>query len=138
MARGDHLPYLGSWAYGQRMTRSARSGRRAGFVSSAALALSGFGIAAQPNQALAALGMTATSRRGVTETRVGLGGTYAALGLWAMVRRSPEAYRAVGMTWLGAGVVRLVSMRIDDPDTDWTFWAYLGGELGLGAAGLGG
>jgi hypothetical protein len=110
--------------------------RRAGFVSSVALALSGVGIAVQPSQALAALGMAATSQRGITETRVGLGGTYAGLGVWALVRGSADAHRAVGMTWLGAGLMRLVSLRVDDPDTDWTFWAYLAGELGLGLAGL--
>jgi hypothetical protein len=117
------------------MTRTRRAGR-AGLLSSLALALSGIGIVAQPNQALAALGMAATSRRGITETRVGLGGTYAGLGLWAATRGSADAYRAVGMTWLGAAAMRALSLRVDEPETDWTFWAFFAGELGLGLAGV--
>lgn len=115
---------------------SRAGGSRAGAISSLALALSGAGIVAQPGQALAALGMAPVSKRGIAEARVGLGGTYAGLGTWALMRGSADAYRAVGMTWLGAGLVRLVTLRTDEPDTDWTFWAYLSGELGLGFAGL--
>lgn len=117
------------------MSRAAR-GSRAGAISSLALAASGVGIVAQPRQALAALGMAPVSTRGIAEARVGLGGTYAGLGAWALARGSADAYRAVGMTWLGAGLVRLAALRADKPETDWTFWAYLTGELGLGFAGV--
>jgi hypothetical protein len=67
---------------------------------------------------------------------VGLGGTFAGLGLWALARRSSDAYTAVGMTWLGAAVVRGLSLRLDEPETDWTFWAFFAGEVGFGLAGL--
>jgi hypothetical protein len=80
--------------------------------------------------------LTATSQRGVTETRVGLGGTFAGLGLWALARRNSDAYTAVGVTWLGAAAVRGLSLRIDEPETNWTFWAFFAGEVGLGLAGL--
>ena len=89
-----------------------------------------------PVNFLQALDMSATSARGVAETRVGLGGTYAGLGAYALASGSRSAERAVGATWLGAGLVRLATLRVDRPRPDWTFWAYLTGELGLGAAGL--
>jgi len=97
---------------------------------------SGIGIALQPTQAAKALGLSIDSARGTAETRTGLGGTFAGLGLWALLRRSPEVYRAVGATWLGAAATRLVTLQVDEPETDWTFWAYLAGEVSLGLAGL--
>ena len=110
--------------------------RRRGAVSSLALAASGIGIALQPNQAASALGLSPTSSRGVAETRIGLGGTFAGLGTWALLRRSPDSYRAVGATWLGAAVTRMLTLQVDEPDADWTFWAYLAGEVALGLGGL--
>ena len=107
-----------------------------GRLSSAALFLSGMAGIVSPGPFLNALDMSATSPRGVAETRVGLGGTYAGLGAYALLSRKPVAYRAVGATWFGAGLVRLGALRNDRPNTDWTYWAYLAGELGLGAAGL--
>ena len=77
-----------------------------------------------------------TSQRGVAETRIGLGGTFAGLGLWALARRNSDAYTAVGVTWLGAAAVRALSLQVDEPETDWTFWAFFGAEVGLGLAGL--
>lgn len=110
--------------------------RRRGAVSSFALAASGAGIALQPRQAATALGLSATQARGVAETRIGLGGTFAALGLWSLLGRRPDAYRAVGATWLGAAVTRVVALKVDEPDPDWTFWAYLIAEITLGLAGV--
>ena len=110
--------------------------RRRAALSSLALAASGIGIALQPTQAAKALGLTPTSERGTAETRIGLGGTFAGLGLWALLRRNPDVYRAVGATWLGAAATRLVTLQVDEPETDWTFWAYLLGEVTLGLAGI--
>jgi hypothetical protein len=106
-----------------------------GRLSSAALFLSGVAGVAIAERVTEALDLKPTSSRGVAEARVGLGGTYLALGGWALVRGGP-AQTAVGMTWLGAGVTRLATLRIDRPNPDWTFWAYLAGEFGLGAAAL--
>ncbi len=86
-----------------------------------------------PDDVGAALELRPTTPRGRTEVRAGLGGTYAALGAWALADRSPAAKRAVGFTWLGAGVVRLASLVLDRPRTDPAFWAYLAVELGLGS-----
>ena len=68
---------------------------------------------------------------------LGLGGTYAALGAWALVSGDPVAQTAVGVTWLGAAVARVGSLAIDRPRTDWTFWGYLAAEIGLGTLAVG-
>jgi hypothetical protein len=99
--------------------------------------LSGVAGVVMPRRVGATLDLPATSARGVAETRAGLGGTYAALGGWALVSRDPAAHVAVGVTWLGAAVARLGSLAVDRPRTDWTFWAYLTAEVGLGVAALG-
>src|SRR5438105_15091972 len=87
-------------------------------------------------QVASALDLSAVSDRGVAETRAGLGGTYAALGGWALLSRDPGAQAAVGVTWLGAAAVRLGSLVVDRPRTDPAFWAYLVAEIGLGTAAL--
>jgi hypothetical protein len=110
--------------------------RNAGWLSSAALAASGLGIALDPRRAMDALGLAPASKRGIAETRAGLGGTFVGLGLWALSRRSPDAYRAVGATWLGAAAFRTAALAVDRPDTDWTYWAYLALELVLGVSAL--
>jgi hypothetical protein len=107
-----------------------------GRVSSAALMLSGVAGVVTPNSVGTSLELPATTARGVTETRAGLGGTYAALGAWALVSRDPTAQAAVGVTWLGAAVVRLGSLVVDQPRTDAAFWSYLGAEIGLGTTAL--
>lgn len=110
--------------------------RHRGAVSSLALAASGIGIILQPRQAVTTLGLRTDSSRGIAETRAGLGGTFAALGLWALARRSRDAHVAVGVTWLGAAALRLASLQIDQPETDVTFWAYLAAELTCGLGGI--
>lgn len=109
---------------------------RLGTLSAAALAGSGLAIALMPERTLAQLELTPDSARGITETRAGLGGTFAALGLWALVRRTSDAYTAVGVTWLGAAVFRAYSLKQDEPETNASYWAYLSAESVLGAAGL--
>ena len=110
--------------------------RSPGRLSALALAGSGLAIALMPSRTGTVLAIPATTTRGTAETRAGLGGTFAALGLWAALRGSRDAYSAVGMTWLGAAAFRLLSLRLDEPETDATYWAYLAGELVLGAAGV--
>jgi hypothetical protein len=109
---------------------------RPGFASSAAMAASGIAIALMPGRTSEALQISAVSSRGVAELRAGVGGTFAALGVWAMLRQTSDAYTAVGVTWLGAAVVRVLALRVDEPETDLSFWAFLTGEVTLGAAGL--
>ena len=98
--------------------------------------LSGLAGAVMPRSVGSALELPATTARGVAETRAGLGGTYAALGGWALISGDPTVQAAVGVTWLGAAGARLGSLALDRPRTDWTFWAYLAAEIGLGATAL--
>jgi hypothetical protein len=110
--------------------------RRPGFTSALALGASGVGIALDPKRAGEVMRIPPMSARGVTEMRAGVGGTFAALGAWALLRGTTDAYTAVGVTWLGAAVVRTASMKLDDPEKDTTFWLFLAGETVLGVAGL--
>ena len=64
--------------------------------------LSGVSGALAPDRVASALDLSTLSDHGIAETRAGLGGTYAALGGWALVSRDPTAHAAVGVTWLGA------------------------------------
>jgi hypothetical protein len=107
-----------------------------GRVSSAALMLSGVAGVVMPERVVSALQLTPTSSRGIAETRAGLGGTYAALGGFALVSRRRSADAAVGAAWLGAAAARVVSLAIDRPRTDRAFWAYLAAEVGFGAMAL--
>jgi hypothetical protein len=90
-----------------------------------------------PDDVGRALELVPDTARGRTEVRAGLGGTYAALGAWSLLSRSPAAKRAAGVTWLGAGLTRIGSLAADRPRTDAAFWAYLAVELGLGLGALG-
>lgn len=105
-------------------------------VSCAALMLSGLAGVVIPDRVGSALGIPPATGRARAETRAGLGGTYAALGGWALLARHPVAQRAVGVAWLGAAAARLAALRVDRPDTDWTYWAFLAAELGFGASAL--
>ena len=67
-----------------------------GRVSSAALMLSGVAGVVMPERVASALQLTPASSRGIAEVRAGLGGTYAALGAWALVSRRRAAGVAVG------------------------------------------
>jgi hypothetical protein len=98
--------------------------------------LSGLAGVIMPKKVASALELSAASGRGVAETRAGLGGTYAALGAWALLSDQPASHVAVGVTWLGAAAARLAALRIDSPQTDATYWAYLAAEVGLGVTAL--
>ena len=102
-----------------------------GRVSSAALMLSGLAGVAMPSKVAASLDLTASSGRGIAETRAGLGGTYAALGAWALLSRRPAAQTAVGVMWLGAASARLVALLVDGARRP--YWSYLIAELGFGS-----
>jgi hypothetical protein len=107
-----------------------------GRVSSAALMLSGISGVLTPKSVASALQLSPQSDRGVAETRAGLGGTYAALGGWALLSHDPTAQTAVGVTWLGAAAVRLASLVVDRPRTNVAYWGYLAAEVGFGATAL--
>jgi hypothetical protein len=107
-----------------------------GRFSSAALMLSGIAGVVIPERVASALDLLPASSRGIAETRAGLGGTYAALGGWALLSPNPAAQTAVGVSWLGAAAVRIATLVIDRPQTDVAFWSYLAAEIGFGATAL--
>ena len=120
------------WWYVRMIYRSARIGQ----LSSTALMLSGFAGVVSPGKVAQALELTLDSPRGTAEVRSGLGGTYAALGGWALVSSQPAAEAAVGAAWLGAAGARLASLALDRPKMSWQFWAYLGAEITFGVTAL--
>jgi hypothetical protein len=107
-----------------------------GRVSSAALMLSGMSGVVTPRRVASALDLSPQSNRGVAETRAGLGGTYVALGGWALLSRDRAAHTAVGVTWLGAAAVRVAALVVDRPRPGWAYWSYLVAEVGFGVAAL--
>ena len=96
--------------------------------------LSGLAGVLVPDQVAEALHLPASSGRGNAEVRAGLGGTYLALGAWALFSGKPAARTAVGLTWLGAAGARLTALAVDQPETDFTYWSYLALEVGAGLA----
>ena len=103
-----------------------------GRLSALAMLASGGAGLCMPQRVGEALHLSPIDARGTSEVRAGLGGTYAALGGMALVSGSPTALRAVGVTWLGAAAARLAALRLDEPDADASYWAYLAAEVGLG------
>ena len=84
-----------------------------GRVSSAALMASGLAGVVMPGRVGSTLELAAGTKRGIAETRAG-----------------------VGVTWLGAAAARVGSLVVDRPRTDGAYWAYLAAEIGLGAVAL--
>jgi hypothetical protein len=107
-----------------------------GWLSSAALMASGIAGVVAPERIGAALDLPPTTSRAIAETRAGMGGTFAALGGWALLTRNPAVQRAVGVTWLGAAATRIWALRQDEPKTDATYWAFLAAEIGFGLVAL--
>lgn len=74
--------------------------------------LSGLAAVLVPDQVAQALHLPASSGRSNAEVRAGLGGTYLALGAWALFSGKPAARTAVGVTWLGAAAARLTALAV--------------------------
>ena len=104
-----------------------------GYVSSAILAVSGLAGVIMPERVGRAIHTDLSPPRARAEFRVAYG-TLAALGAYAVVVADTLVFRAVGVVWLGAAIVRLTGLVLDRPRADWTYWAYLILEVGLGAA----
>lgn len=107
-----------------------------GRLSCGVLMVSGLAAVAAPKQVAAALQLQPAGSRGSAETRAGMGGTFAALGAWSLLSGTRQARRAVGVVWLGAAAARLAALRLDQPETDASYWAYLAAEVGFGVAAL--
>lgn len=106
-----------------------------GRLASGSLLVAGLAGVTMPERVGEAMSLPPVGPRGRAEMRA-LNGTFAALGAWAFVTDSPAARTAVGITWLGAGVVRAGTRQLDNPEADPSYWAFLGCEVGFGLAGI--
>ena len=68
----------------------------------------------KPRAVFVFTGLRAEDGRGITEIRAILGAFFVGLGLMALYYRSPQPYTMLGITYLLVGVVRFVSMFVDD------------------------
>ncbi len=82
----------------------------------AALGTIGTGLLAllKPESVYGFTGLRAEGGRGITEIRAILGGLFIALGAVALYYRAPEYYLMLGISYLGIGLVRAISMFVDN------------------------
>jgi len=67
----------------------------------------------KPESVTGFTGLHPEGGRGITEIRSILGGLFIALGVFPLIVNSPIAYMMLGVTYLGIGAVRAVSMFTD-------------------------
>jgi hypothetical protein len=68
----------------------------------------------KPKSVYSFTGLRAEGGRGITEIRAILGAFFIALGAVALFYRMPETNMMLGVTYLFVGLVRFVSMFLDD------------------------
>lgn len=102
----------------------------------AALLNIGFGIYSllQPEPVAKASGFTLNGPRGRAELRIAFGGYFIGMGLAALLISENAAYQAVGAGWLTAGIVRGITLFMEDRtallNPSWfILWAF---EIGVG------
>lgn len=84
-----------------------------------------------PNRAANLVGIEPLGGFGVSEVRATYGGLFLAMGGCCLYLQSPIAFLVVGSAWIGAAIVRLLSLLIDKG----SFPKLLAGvfvELGIG------
>jgi len=106
-----------------------------GYITSAVLAASGMAGVIAPQRIGPAIDTVLGSGRSKAEFRVAYG-AIGAFGVFALAAGDPEVFKAVGAFWLGAAVVRLLSIGLDRPRLTWTFWAFFVLEIAAGLAGV--
>lgn len=67
----------------------------------------------RPDSVTGFTGLQPDGSRGVSEIRSVLGGLFIAIGLAPFILNDPTAYKMLGITYLGIGAVRAVSILID-------------------------
>ena len=83
-----------------------------------------------PRKVLPLIGMSADGPRGITETRVALGGIYVGSGLASLVLHEPAAFITIGLSYLVMALVRAIAIVLDR-SVDGSNWASLGLEAVL-------
>ena len=58
-------------------------------------------------------GLIPDGSRGISEIRSVLGGLFIAIGLAPFILNDPTAFKMLGITYLGIGIVRVISIVID-------------------------
>ena len=70
-----------------------------------------------PRSAESFTGLSAVSPRGVSEIRAVLGALFVGLGVAALLFRSPDAYRTLGIGYAAVAAVRVASIALDRAST---------------------
>lgn len=82
-------------------------------IAAIATILTGMFSLIKPTAITGFTGISPLGGRGITEIRSIFGGLFIALGLFPLIVNSPIAYMMLGVTYLGIGVVRAISMITD-------------------------
>lgn len=101
-------------------------------IGALVMALSGLAGLIAPARIANALSIELPDPRGRAEVRIGLGGAFFGLGLWALIAREPAAYYVVGAAWLGAAMTRLLAYQLDRPKLDGSYLGIFFLELVMG------
>lgn len=104
-------------------------------MSSAILAASALAGVVIPRRVGEALDTDVSPPRARAEFRIAYG-AMTGVGVWGVMSGEAAAFAAVGFLWLGAAAVRVLSLVLDRPRADWTYWTYLAAEAGLATAAL--
>lgn len=100
-------------------------------AGAAIVTLIGVAAAVRP-EAVASVGVAATSPLGRSEIRAVFGGMFVALGLACLITREPIVFAVVGAAWLADVAVRLISVFIDRvPGRDAVTVLAIGSLLGV-------
>ena len=67
----------------------------------------------RPQAVTGFIGLQPVGGRGVTEIRAVLGALFVGLGAAPLILQEPAAYQTLGITYLAIGVVRTISMFVD-------------------------
>jgi hypothetical protein len=67
-----------------------------------------------PLKVLGFTGLAVDGGRGITEIRTILGALFVGLGAAALYINKPETYQMLGITYITMGVVRVISIFVDD------------------------
>jgi hypothetical protein len=69
----------------------------------------------KPKTLGAATGIQPINASGVMELRALFGGVLLVLGLCALIARQPDIYLVTGLAFVGASIVKLISLSVDRP-----------------------
>jgi hypothetical protein len=106
-----------------------------GYVSGAVLAVSGIAGVLIPRQVAAPLDIGLPTGRARAELRIAYA-AFGALGVWALIAGESALFTGIGVLWLGAAGVRLITLAVDRPKADALYWAILAMEVGFGILGV--